>query len=52
MLAGSRQVTDVYPLGLAVRRGGSLATFDRTIPLASVRGATQQALHVTAPVAP
>jgi uncharacterized protein len=34
-----RQVTDVYLLGLAVKRGGRLATFDRGIPLAKVRGA-------------
>jgi uncharacterized protein len=34
-----RQVTDLYLLGLAVRRNGRLATFDRAIPLAKVRGA-------------
>jgi len=52
MLAGSRHVTDVYLLGLAARRGGCLATFDRTIPLVAVRGATQQTLQVIAPAAP
>lgn len=34
-----RQVTDLYLLGLAVRHGGRLATFDRDIPAAKVRGA-------------
>ena len=37
--AGSRQLTDVYLLGLAVNRKGRLATFDRSVPLAAVRGA-------------
>ena len=31
------QVTDVYLLGLAARKGGKLATFDRHIPTAAVR---------------
>lgn len=39
-----RQVTDIYLLGLAVKRGGRLATFDRTIPVAKVRGARQGSL--------
>jgi len=39
-----RQVTDVYLLGLAVKRGGRLATFDRAIPLAKVRGAAAENL--------
>lgn len=51
MLGGSRQVTDVYLLGLAARRGGWLTTFDRTIRLAAVRGATTQTLQVIAPLA-
>lgn len=34
-----RQITDVYLLGLAKQHGGRLATFDRTIPIAAVRGA-------------
>lgn len=32
---GSKQVTDVYLLGLAVKRGAKLVSFDRTLPLAS-----------------
>lgn len=38
---GSRQLTDVYLLALAVRRGGRLATFDRSIPLGAVGNATE-----------
>ena len=35
---GSKQVTDVYLLGLALANGGRLATFDRSIPAAAVHG--------------
>lgn len=38
---GSRQLTDVYLLALAVRRGGRLVTFDRAIPLIAVPNASQ-----------
>lgn len=30
---GSKQVTDIYLLGLAVSKGGKLATLDRSIPV-------------------
>jgi toxin-antitoxin system PIN domain toxin len=40
------QLTDVYLLGLAVKRNGRLATFDRTIPLAAVAGATEETVVV------
>jgi toxin-antitoxin system PIN domain toxin len=43
---GHRQLTDVYLLGLARSRQGSLATFDDTIPLAAVVGATRRHLEV------
>jgi hypothetical protein len=36
---GSRQLTDVYLLALAVRRGGRLVTLDRAVPQAAVVGA-------------
>jgi len=36
---GHRQVTDIYLLGLAVKMGGALATFERTIPSAAVKQA-------------
>lgn len=42
--------TDVYLLGVAVKHGGRLVTFDRGIPLTAVRGATAGSLEVIAPV--
>lgn len=44
--ASARHLTDVYLLALAVNRKGRLATFDRSIPLAAVRGATRETLAV------
>ena len=41
---GPLQVTDTYLLGLAVRRGGRLVTFDRAVSSASVMHA--QAKHL------
>jgi toxin-antitoxin system PIN domain toxin len=38
-ILGPKQLTDIYLLALAVKNGGRLATFDRAIPLAAVRGA-------------
>ena len=46
MIAGHRQVTDVYLLGLARSHKGRLATFDRSIPYKAVRGATRDHLAV------
>jgi toxin-antitoxin system PIN domain toxin len=43
---GHSQLTDVYLLGLAVKRNGRLATFDRTIPTRAVRGAERETLLV------
>ena len=43
-LKGHRQLTDVYLLGLAVKRNGRLATFDRTIPTRAVRGSERDTL--------
>jgi uncharacterized protein len=48
-VAGHRQLTDVYLLGLAHNRRGRLVTFDRAIPLAAVRGVSAAALEVVAP---
>ena len=45
-LAGPKQIADVYLLGLAVRNGGRLATFDRRIPLNAVAGAKPHHLEV------
>lgn len=38
-ILGPKQLTDIYLLALAVKNGGRLATFDRTISIAAVRGA-------------
>jgi uncharacterized protein len=38
---GPRQVTDVYLLALAVRRGGRFATFDARVPISAVVNATR-----------
>jgi len=46
---GHRQVTDVYLLGLARHKGGRLATFDRSIPLAAVTGALRDTLEIVGP---
>lgn len=45
-LLGHKQLTDVYLLALAVKNGGCVATFDRSIPLASVAGAGKRHLAV------
>jgi len=49
LVRGHRQLTDVYLLGLACRRDGCLVTFDDTIPLAAVAGATRRHLAVISP---
>lgn len=45
-MRGQRQLTDVYLLALAVKMGGRLATFDRSIPVSAVVGATRDSLAV------
>lgn len=45
-ILGSRQVTDVYLLALAVRHEGRLATFDKGIPLAAISAARPVNLEV------
>ena len=49
LFAGHRQLTDVYLLGLAKKKGGCLVTFDRTIPVKAVIGADGETLAVVAP---
>jgi toxin-antitoxin system PIN domain toxin len=49
LVRGFAQVTDVYLLGLAQKNGGRLATFDRSIPLGAVVGATPGTLAVIGP---
>jgi hypothetical protein len=43
---GPRQLTDLYLLGLAVRKQGRLVTLDGQIPLSAVKGAKKQHLVV------
>jgi toxin-antitoxin system PIN domain toxin len=43
-LSGHRQLTDVYLLALAVAHDASLVTLDTRIPMAAVRGATDEHL--------
>jgi hypothetical protein len=43
---GPRQVTDVYLLALAVKRGGRFVTFDGSIALSAVRGAAEKNLLI------
>jgi toxin-antitoxin system PIN domain toxin len=45
-VAGHRQITDIYLLGLARKMGGRLATFDRAIPVKAVVGAKAEHLQV------
>jgi toxin-antitoxin system PIN domain toxin len=43
---GSRQVTDIYLLGLAASRGARLVSFDESIPLSAVAAAKSRNLVV------
>jgi len=49
MATGHRQLTDIYLLGLARAHGGRLATFDRSIRMKAVIGATALTLAVIEP---
>ena len=40
-LVGSRQVTDAYLLGLAAKRGGTLVSFDGSLPWQAIQGAAR-----------
>jgi len=42
----SRQLTDLYLLALAAKRGGRLATFDKGIPISAVRAVKSENLCV------
>jgi toxin-antitoxin system PIN domain toxin len=43
-----KQITDVYLLALAHYHDGRLVTFDRSIPIAGVQGATSRHLEIIA----
>ncbi len=38
-LHSSRMITDVYLLALALKNGGTLATFDQSVPVSAIPGA-------------
>lgn len=42
LIAGTRQVTDVYLLGLVARHGGKLVSFDRSLSWHAVQGASSK----------
>lgn len=42
LIAGTRQVTDVYLLGLAARHKGTLVSFDRSLAWQAVLGSSKQ----------
>ena len=46
VVGGHRQLTDVYLLGLAKKKGGRLVTFDRAIPTRAVIGSDARTLAV------
>jgi hypothetical protein len=46
LAGGHRHVTDIYLLGLAKKKGGRLATFDRGIPVKAVVGASDTTLEI------
>jgi toxin-antitoxin system PIN domain toxin len=50
LVRGHRQLTDVYLLGLAVRHGGRLVTFDRAISMGAVVGADRRHLEIVSEV--
>jgi predicted nucleic acid-binding protein len=45
-ILGPSQITDVYLLGLAVKNGGRLVTFDRGVPVRAVKGAEPRNLVI------
>jgi toxin-antitoxin system PIN domain toxin len=45
-IAGSRQVTDAYLLGLVMRRSATLASFDRSLPWHAIRGGSEKLIHI------
>ncbi len=46
LIAGPRQVTDVYLLGLASRRAGTVVSFDRFLAWQGVRGGSKRLIQL------
>ncbi|MCH8923860.1 MAG: PIN domain-containing protein [Planctomycetes bacterium] len=45
-LSGHQQITDLYLVGLAAHRGGTLATFDTRIPTAALQNSTTDVVEI------
>ncbi len=45
LIAGARQVTEVYLLGLAVKNGGAMISFDLSLAWQAVRGASDRLIE-------
>jgi hypothetical protein len=45
---GHWQLTDIYLLGLAIANRGRVATFDNTISVKAIEGASEQNLEIIA----
>ena len=45
LIAGTRQVTNVYLLGLAARHKGTLISFDRSLAWRAVRGGSKRLIE-------
>ena len=45
LIAGSRQVTDVYLLGLAAHHKATLVSFDRSLPWQAIRGGSARLIQ-------
>ncbi len=45
LIAGPRQVTDIYLLGLAARHKGTLVSFDRSLAWQAVRGGSERLIQ-------
>ncbi|MCH8474034.1 MAG: hypothetical protein LAT55_02275 [Opitutales bacterium] len=48
LILGSKQITDIYLLALAIENGVRLATFDASINFKAVKGATEADLDIIA----
>ena len=51
LVRGHKHLTDIYLLGVAVKRGGCLVTLDRNIRLGAVKGARRDSIVIVSPAA-
>lgn len=52
IIPGTRQITDVYLLGLVARHKGKLASFDRSLAWQAVKGATGSLIELPGKMPP